>query len=111
MKQIIETILSVIFLFIGTVLIVSLISVEADYEKAKNYKADVISEIENSNFSPTVINTCIDEAQKHNYDLEIEVTEINPNSNEKYAEVTLSYDYSIPALNVTKNKTLRGFAR
>lgn len=111
MELIPKTMLFTFFSFFGVLLIIGLLSVEIDYEKAKNYKADVITEIENSNFSDKVIDACVENAENNGYELTVNPTTVNAHTNEQYAEVILKYNYNIPILNIQKTKELRGFAR
>lgn len=89
----------------------ALLTVSADVAAAKEYKADVIAEIENSDFNPYVINECITQAQAAGYQLQVTNSIYDVDSNVKTAEVVLSYDYNIPILGISKTHETRGIAR
>ena len=79
--------------------------------EAKEYKASVVAEIENSNFNPFVINGCISQAEASGYELQIINCVYDTNSNIQAAEVVLTYAYSIPILGIYETMTTRGIAR
>lgn len=89
----------------------ALITVGADVAAAKEFKADVIAEIENSNFNPYVINDCIGQAQAAGYQLQVINTDYDADNNVKAAEVILSYDYKIAVFGIGKTHETRGIAR
>lgn len=79
--------------------------------EAKEYKASVIAEIENSNFNPNVIAVCETQAQAAGYDLDIINCQYDENNFVSSAEVVLTYSYQIPVFNITETKSTRGIAR
>lgn len=111
MKQIITTMISIILMFAGVLTVTGIASTNVEYDKAKDFHADVINEIEASNFAPSVINACKTDAQKEGYELTINTTVIDAEINNQVAQVTLKYDYQIPFLKIDKEKSIRGYAR
>ena len=78
---------------------------------AKEFKAEVVAEIENSNFNPNVIAGCIEQAEEAGYQLQITNCIYDERENIQTAEVVLTYAYEIPLLGIAGTKTTRGIAR
>jgi len=78
---------------------------------AKEFKADVVAEIENSNFNPKVIEGCIKQAEDAGYQLQVTRCVYDEQRNIQMAEVILTYAYEIPLLGIAETKTTRGIAR
>ena len=72
---------------------------------------DVVSEIENSNFSDDVISSCIEQATENGYTLAVNKIVVDPKSYDQIAEVTLKYNYTIPILKLDEEKIVKGVAR
>lgn len=111
MKQIIGAFGTLLILLFNIFICIGVSTASGQVAAAKEYKADVIAEIENSNFNPNVISSCISQASAAGYTLEITVCTYDEDSNIQTAEVILSYSYEIPIFGVTETKTTRGFAR
>ncbi len=79
--------------------------------EAKEYKEDVIAEIENSNFNPNVIDACRTQAQSSGYELDIINCQYDENNFITCAEVVLTYTYKLPLFSLEETKTTRGIAR
>ena len=69
MKYVIEAFSILFTLMVGLYGSVSVVSVSGQIAAAKEYKADVIAEIENSNFNPSVIAACTSQADEVGYQL------------------------------------------
>lgn len=124
MPQIIKAWLGIFLTFFFTLIMAGCISVNIDINNAKNYKSDVVASLENSNYSPDVINSCIRTAADQDYMLSI-VTYDNAGNTSTYdadspasgttdvymVKVTMKYRYTIAFLNINSEKTLRGMAR
>lgn len=111
MSQVFKVYMSIFIILIGALVLFGIISADADTTAARNYHSNVINEIECSNFSDTVINTCLSSSAEHeNYTLTINKI---PDSTGKIiaAEVVLNYKYSIPILNVFTDHKLIDYAR
>lgn len=79
--------------------------------EAKEFKAQVIAEIENSNFNPKVIEGCILQAETVGYQLDITTCVYDEKRDIQSAEVVLTYEYSLPILGIVRVNTTRGIAR
>jgi len=79
--------------------------------EAKEFKADVVAEIENSNFNPKVIEGCIAQAEAAGYQLVITSYIYDERCDIKSAEIIIKYSYDIPLLGISQTKTTRGIAR
>ena len=79
--------------------------------EAKEFKAEVIAEIENSNFNPKVIEGCIAQAEAVGYQLVVTTCVYDEKRDMRSAEVILTYKYHIPFLGIEETKTTRGIAR
>lgn len=111
MEKIISTFSTLFVLLLVILGSAALITVGADVAAAKEYKADVIAEIENSNFNPHVIDQCISQAQAAGYRLQVVGTDYDADHNVQTAEVILSYDYNISVFGISKTHETRGVAR
>ena len=111
MKHVIEGFSALFLLLLNLVLCVSVLSVSARVAEAKEYKALVVAEIENSNFNPNVISSCVAEAQEQGYLLEIETCMFGEDDNRQLAEICLTYHYEIPLLGIEGERVTRGMAR
>lgn len=110
MSQIFKTVMSIAIITLGVVIIGSLMIADADSNKAKQYKNDVIQEIECSNMSESVIDSCINTAAAQQYTLK--VNKITDSSGKNVmCEVILNYNYTVPILKLIKSHECRGFAR
>lgn len=111
MKQIIGAFGTLLILLFNIFICIALSTASAQVAAAKEYKADVIAEIENSNFNPDVMDACIIQASQAGYTLDITSCIYDEDSNIQTAEVILSYSYELPVFGITQVKTTRGFAR
>lgn len=78
---------------------------------AKEFKAQVVAEIENSNFNPKVIEGCIRQAENAGYQLQVTSYMYDERYHMQSAEVILTYSYEIPLLGISETRTTRGIAR
>lgn len=110
MKHIVSAFGTLLMLLINIGICIGAVTVGSQVAAAKEYKADVISEIENSNFNPNVIAACIRQATDAGYELEVR-NAADVNHEVQTAEVILSYSYKFPVLGISQRKTTRGIAR
>ena len=108
MKQIFETYLTLFLMLMAVFTLEGIIAADIDIKNARDFKESIVDEIENSNFSPTVIAECRN-AGNSKYTVTVDEYKDNEN-NTVMAEVTVSYNYSIPFLNVNKQHELKDFA-
>ncbi len=111
MGQVIKAYLGIFFLLLVGMVGVGVIAAGIQTNAARSYHADVVSEIECSNFSPSVIDSCIRQADAAGYGLEVEEFVYDASKNQRMAEVVLTFDYAIPILNLVSDHQVRGFAR
>lgn len=111
MKYIVEAFSILMVLMLNLFLCMTVISVSADVAAAKEYKAHVVAEIENSDFNPNVIAACKEQAELQGYSLEITPCEYDAGSGRRIAEVRLTYDYELPLLGVSQQRVTKGIAR
>lgn len=114
MKGAIETFVGIIIIALMVVLSTSYITASLNTRHAQNYHSAVISEIEASNFSQTVIDNCITKAKENGFVKEdgtsgLEVTKVSGDVD--LAEVSLTYRYTIPVLNSLLEHEITGYAR
>lgn len=107
MNQIIKAFTGIFFLMMLMLLGCGIVSAQMSSVYARAYKSAVVTELEDSGCSQLVIESCITQAQKDGYGLQIKVLE---RDGKRMAEVTLEYDYRIPFLNYTSKYKLRGYA-
>lgn len=111
MRNIIGAFSTLLVLILNLFLCISVSSSSAAVSAAKEYKADIIAEIENSNFNPNVINACITQAQAAGYSLEVTGYTYDTDHDIQSAEVILTYSYEMPLFGIAKTQTTRGIAR
>ncbi|MCI8483446.1 MAG: hypothetical protein HFH41_03790 [Lachnospiraceae bacterium] len=111
MGQVFKTYLGILFLLLTGLVGIGVVTAGVEVTAARNYHADVISEIECSNFNNGVIEACKHQAQEKGYQLKIADMVYDAEKREQMAEVILSFDYAIPVLNLVSNREIRGFAR
>lgn len=103
-----STLLVLLLVILGSA---AVMNTGADVAAAKEYKADVIAEIENSDFNPYVIAECIRQAQAAGYQLSVSGLTYDEDNNIQTAEVILAYSYEIPLFGISKTHETRGIAR
>lgn len=111
MGQVLKTYLGLFFLLLMGLVGIGVVAAGMEASAARNYHADVISEIECSNFNAGVIAACKNQAKRQGYDLTVENLVYDTEENQQMAEIILSFDYAIPVLNLISNHEIRGFAR
>ena len=111
MKNIIEAFTAVLFIILFAFAGISVITASSSIMAAKEYKADVIAEIENSDFNENVINTCISQGADAGYLVEVTPCTYDENNNMRTAEVVVSYEYILPLFGISDTKSTRGIAR
>ena len=111
MKYVIEAFSILFALLTGLYGSVSVISVSGQIAAAKEYKADVIAEIENSNFNPSVIAACTSQAEAEGYQLTVSDCTYDALGDLNTAEVILTYEYNLPFFGVSGTRTTRDTAR
>lgn len=103
--------LGIFFLLVTGMVGIGVVTAGIQSANARNYHADVISEIECSNFNDTVIEACKQEAQKEGYKLKVKTMAFDALGHTKMAEIILDYEYAIPVLNLVNSHQVRGFAK
>lgn len=111
MGTIAKAFLGIFFLLLVTLTGIQTVMGGTDTTEAQNYHADVITEIECSNFNPQVISTCISQAGQAGYELTITPITYDSSGSHQTAEVVLKYKYGIELLDLSEQKSIRGFAR
>ena len=111
MKIIIEIYGIIMMLMLTMQTGLSVVSAQERASQAKRYKAAVIAEIENSNFNPTVISSCINKASASGYALTVETAVYDNVYDVETANVELTYSYKMPLLGIEQVRTTKGVAR
>lgn len=111
MKNIIGAFGTLLVLLVNLFMCITVCNASVVVAAAKEYKADVVAEIENSNFNAYVIEGCIDQAQKAGYQLEVTNCVYDEVYDIQTAEVILTYTYKLPLFEIFETRTTRGIAR
>lgn len=111
MKHIIEGFSVLFAMMLNLCMTAGVLNVTAKVAAAKEYKAAVVAEIENSNFNPNVIAACIQDADGWGYTMEVTTCSYGEDMGRKMAEVCLIYNYEVPLLGVSGQSVTRGIAR
>lgn len=99
------------FLIVTGMVGIGVVTAGIQSANARNYHADVISEIECSNFNKSVVAACQQQAKEKGYYLKIKTMAYDAQGHTKWAEVILDYKYAIPVLNLVTDHQVRGFAK
>ena len=111
MKHIIGAFSTLTVLVLNLLLCAAVLTMSAETAAAKEYKAAVVAEIENSNFNPAVIAACQSQAAEKGYELEVTTGIYDEVRDVRMAEVLLKYQYEIPLLGISDQRVTRGVAR
>ena len=111
MKHIIEAFSAVVCIALAAFVSMAILTAGSDVIAAKEYKADVIAEIENSNFNQEVIDACVAQAAAAGYQLTVRDCTYDPYNDINTAEVILTYRYELPLLGISVESSTRGVAR
>lgn len=129
MKEIFEAFLGLFFLVLVMVGGMSVIGASIDARNADASKTSYIAEMENSNFSASVMSGVLADAADQGYELSVDLYHENPsgertisknisastgvpNTSDVYmAKLNMSFDYSFALLNTVTPHTLVGYAR
>jgi hypothetical protein len=108
LKSALEFFVGLLLLSLTALIGVNLISASITTMNARDAHAAYVTEIENSNLSPTIIDECIENAENSGYKLVVSENTIGAN---KLATVSLTYNYKISLINVNTEHTIVGYAR
>lgn len=111
MKQIVGAFSGILVFLMSMFGFIGMTNVTAQVAAAKEFKADCIAEIENSNFNPYVISSCKTQAVDAGYELIVTNVTYDDDANVSTAEVILKYEYQIPLFGISETQTTRGIAR
>jgi hypothetical protein len=104
----IEIYISLIILTIAALLCANFIAADVGVMNARDLQAAYVSEIENSDLSPTVIAKCENNAKSLGYDLDVNIVNIGDSN---MAQVSLTYTYKVPLIGVESEHVITGYAR
>ena len=111
MRQIIGA-FGILFIMMANIFICTgLIGASGQVAAAKEYKSQVVAELENSNFNPDVIAAVKSSAQASGYVLTVTPGTYDTARDIISAEVELTYTYKIPLLGVEQTRMTKGIAR
>lgn len=110
MKGAIETMMGMVMIALMAVLSAAYITASLNTQKAQNYYAAVVAEVEAGDFSDDVIQSCKEKAIENGY-AGLLIEPIVSAEQKKYAKVTLVYDYTMPVLNLFLEHRIMGYAR
>ena len=111
MKQIIGAFGTLIILVMNIFICIMLGTASGQAAAAREYRADVTAQIENSGFNPNVIAGCTAQASAEGYSLQVVPCTYDADSRVQTAEVILSYSYEMPLFGIAETRTTRGMAR
>lgn len=111
MEQIMKAYLGIFFLLITGMVGIGVVTAGIQSANARSYHADIISEIECSNFNDAVVAACVQQAKASGYELKVKTLDYDAQGHVKIAEIILDYEYAIPVLNLVTDHQVRGFAK
>lgn len=111
MRHVITTYATLIVFLLMVFLCTTMTGAAVEMTEAKEFKAQVVAEIENSNFNPYVIEACKKQALAAGYELQITTYIYDKRYDMQTAEVVLMYPYHLPMFGVAEIRTTRGIAK
>lgn len=108
MKAGIEVYVSLILITIMALLCANFIAADVAAMNARDAQSAYVTEIENSDFAPSVIAKCAEAAEKQGYSLSIEEIQLGEST---MAEVSLTYVYKVPLIGLESEHTITGYAK
>lgn len=124
MEQVIKTYLGIFLMMVLATVGIGIVAAEAQICKARNFKSDVVVELENSDYNREVLNACMKQAEESGYRLQITLYEdtgeviLCENGNVPFwenevtmAEVILHYAYQMGPFHGKMEHSIRGFGR
>lgn len=123
MEQIIKTYLGIFLILLLTVTGIGIVAAEVEVTRAREFKSDVIIEMENSNYNVNVLNACMEQAGAIGYDLKVTLygkdgTSVDytpgvtlPDGGITFAEVVLDYSYRTGPFGDLMQHSIRGYGR
>ncbi len=109
MAEFIKAWLTVLCMTVFVCLGMNLMMASLEKDRAEEYKASFIAEIENSNFNQQVIEQCQKKAKESGYELVVQLSSLD--HHRMLANVVLKYHYRLPLLGVDQEYMLKGVAR
>lgn len=109
MGQIVKTYFGIFLMMFLSVIGIGLISAEIEICKARDFKTDAVTALENSNYNQSVITEWQRQAQEEGYNLQIR--EYQDASGTAMAEVVLTYSYQMSPFHAAETHCIRGYAR
>lgn len=104
MKIAVEVYVSLFILCLTMALCVGFISSDLSVMEARDCFYSYVNEMQNGDLAESVIEDCQKDASNNGYGLDVE---LNVDDNGKRsADVTLKYDYKMPVLGISQNKTI-----
>ena len=111
MSQIIKTYTGLFFLLLQSMTGMGIVAASTVAGAAQNYHAQVITQVECSNFNEAVMEECVRQAEEQGYGLKITPLVYDERNQVRMAEVVLEYQYAVPLLELVSEKEICGFAR
>lgn len=109
MGQIVKSYLGIFLMMFLCVIGIGLISTEVQICKARDFKTDAVTALENSNYNQGVIDAWKNQAEEAGYQLEVK--EYGDTEGTKMAEVVLTYSYQISPFHEEETHCIRGYVR
>ena len=124
MEQVIKTYLGIFLMMLLSTVGIGIVAAEVQICQARNFKSDVVVELENSNYNREVINGGMKQADELGLQLQVNLYEDSGNiivcengnvpfleKNVTMAEVVLHYGYRMGPFHGKTEHSIRGFGR
>lgn len=110
MKGAVETMIGMIMIAFMAVLSTAYITASLNTQRAQNYHSAVVTEIEAGDYSESVIQSCKEKALDNGYTA-LAIEPLISEDGGKCAKVVLTYNYTIPLLDLFLEHEIAGYAR
>ena len=107
MKIAIEIFVSLFILIMMVAICVGIVSSDLDVMEARDFYYSCVNELQNSNFSDTVIDRCLAEATNRGYSLNVQVYQ--DATGDRSADISLKYIYNISVIGIEQEKLIGGY--
>lgn len=106
MDNLIKGFLGVFFLLLISFLGLSLVHASMNARDADTFLSASAKQISNSNYAPTVIETCKEEARQKGYRLSMETVQPKDRDRPVYGKLKLRYDFTVPILSFREERVI-----
>lgn len=107
METIIKGFLGCFLLLLLTFSGYGLFSAAIDARNADAFLSDCVTRIESSDYAPSVISACQEDANQAGYELSVNGYKAQGSNRNTYGQATLLYEFKVPLLQIATERTVK----